>query len=95
MFGAATNAQVRQGWAEVSEVFEDLATHFGGAEAYDFELLAAEASENLAYMTGLEHKTALIDGQNRTYTLRVTQIYRREKDTWKTIHRHAETGPRK
>jgi ketosteroid isomerase-like protein len=27
----------------------------------------------------------------RDYTLRVTQVYRREEGEWKVVHRHADT----
>jgi ketosteroid isomerase-like protein len=39
----------------------------------------------------LEHSSASIDGQQRSYTLRATQVYRREEGEWKVAHRHADT----
>jgi ketosteroid isomerase-like protein len=32
-----------------------------------------------------------VNGAPRDYTLRVTQIYRREEGEWKVAHRHADT----
>jgi ketosteroid isomerase-like protein len=32
-----------------------------------------------------------MDGQPRSYTLRATQVYRRERGEWKVAHRHADT----
>jgi ketosteroid isomerase-like protein len=58
-------------------------------DAYEFELLAAGASGDLAYTVGFEHKT-VIDGMTVTYTLRVTHVYRREDGVWKTVHRHGD-----
>src|SRR4026208_1233152 len=46
----------------------------------------------MAYTAGLEHTTASIDGQPRGYTLRATQVYRREDGEWKGAHRHGGTA---
>jgi ketosteroid isomerase-like protein len=89
LFGAA-GIPVRQGWDEVSTLFEQLAAHFAGVDAYEFELVAAGASGDLAYTVGFEHKTVVIDGTTSTYTLRVTHVYRREDGDWKTVHRHGD-----
>ena len=35
--------------------------------------------------------SASVDGQPRTYTLRATQVYRREDGEWKVAHRHDDT----
>ena len=40
-----------------------------------------------------EHTSASVNGEPRTYTLRVTQVYRREDGEWKVAHRHADTVP--
>jgi ketosteroid isomerase-like protein len=45
----------------------------------------------MAYTAGLEHSSASVDGKQRSYTLRATQVYRREGDEWKVAHRHADT----
>jgi ketosteroid isomerase-like protein len=34
-----------------------------------------------------------VNRQPREYTLRVTQVYRREGGVWKVVHRHADTEP--
>ena len=51
--------------------------------AYEIDLVAAGASGDLAYTVAYEHTTVSIEGTPRTYTLRVTQIYRREDGEWK------------
>jgi ketosteroid isomerase-like protein len=89
VFGAS-GVPARQGWDEVSALFKQLATSFSGLDAYEFEPLAAGTSGDLAYLVGFEHKTAVINGRTATYTLRVTQIYRREDGVWKTVHRHGD-----
>ena len=45
----------------------------------------------MAYTVGYEHTQALVNGEPRTYTLRATQVYRREGGEWKVVHRHGDT----
>ena len=46
---------------------------------------------DMAYTAGLEHISASVDGEPRTFTLRVTQVYRCEGGEWKVAHRHGDT----
>ncbi len=46
-----------------------------------------------AYTVALEHTSASVKGVPRRYTLRVTQIYRREGGAWKVAHRHGSAPP--
>ena len=57
------------------------------------EVTAAGASGDLAYTIGYEHNQVKVDGQPRTYTLRVTHVYRREDGQWRIVHRHADVPP--
>jgi ketosteroid isomerase-like protein len=47
----------------------------------------------MAFTVGLEHTSTSVDGDPRSYTLRATQVYRRESGQWKVAHRHADTDP--
>jgi ketosteroid isomerase-like protein len=87
LFGAWLTAA---GWADVSEVFRTIAARFSESTKGDFELIAAGASGDLAYTVGYEHTITKVDGAERTYTLRATQIYRRENGVWKVCHRHGD-----
>jgi ketosteroid isomerase-like protein len=93
LFGAAV--PLRRGREEVDETFHWLADRFSGArlQDYDFELVAAGASGDLAYTAGFERKTFLVDGEPVSYTLRVTHVYRREAGTWRIVHRHGDHPP--
>jgi ketosteroid isomerase-like protein len=93
LFGAAV--PLRRGWVEVNSTFHWLARRFRSAELrdYDFELVAAGASGDLAYTVGFEHKTVVADGEPATYTLRVTHVYRREAGHWRIVHRHGDHPP--
>lgn len=91
VFGAAV--PVSQGWEEVQSTFDWIAARFGHCTAYEFELIAAGASGDLAYAVGFEHTTCEIDGVPTTYTLRATHVYRRERGAWRTVHRHGDAPP--
>ncbi|HET6687290.1 MAG TPA: nuclear transport factor 2 family protein [Jiangellaceae bacterium] len=78
------------GWDDVSRTFQVLASRFSDCTAYDVDVIAAGASGDLAYTVAYEHTTASVQGVPRTYTLRVTQIYRREDGQWKLVHRHGD-----
>lgn len=78
---------------EVGELFAQLERTFSDCTSYSHEVIAADVIGDLAYTVGYEHTQASVEGQPRKYTLRVTQIYRREGGDWKVVHRHADTVP--
>lgn len=88
VLGAFRNAQ---GQPELEELFASLEQSFSDCTSYAFELQAYDVVGDMAYTAGLEHTTASIDGRPRSYTLRATQVYRREGDQWRVAHRHADT----
>jgi ketosteroid isomerase-like protein len=57
-------------------------------------LVAADVVGDMAYTVGYEHTQASVVGEPRSYTLRSTQIYRREDGEWKVAHRHADEVPK-
>ncbi len=81
------------GQQEVGELFAHLETTFSDCTSYSHEIVAADVIGDMAYTVGYEHTTASVDEEPRSYTLRVTQIYRREAGEWKVVHRHADTVP--
>ena len=88
VLGAWRNAH---GQHELDELFAALGESFSDCTSYGFELLAFDVAGDMAYTVGLEHTTASVDGQPRSYTLRATQVYRREGREWKVAHRHGDT----
>ena len=88
ILGAWRNAYGQQ---EVAETFIFLERAFSDCTSYTFELQAYDVVDDMAYTAGLEHISASVSGQPRSFTLRATQVYRREGGEWKVAHRHADT----
>jgi ketosteroid isomerase-like protein len=88
VLGAWRNAR---GQEEIDELFAALAASFSDCTSYRFDLQAFDVVGDMAYTVGLEHTSASVDGRPRTYTLRATQVYRREEGEWKVAHRHGDT----
>jgi ketosteroid isomerase-like protein len=88
VLGAWRNAYGQQ---EVDDLFAGLARSFSDCVSYTFELQSFDVVGDMAYTAGLEHTSASVDGQPRTYTLRATQVYRREAGEWRVAHRHGDT----
>jgi ketosteroid isomerase-like protein len=81
------------GQQEVGALFAALEDSFSDCTSYAHEIIAADVVGDMAYTVGLEHTQASVNGQPRTYTLRATQVYRREGGEWRVAHRHADTLP--
>ena len=78
------------GWPDVSNTFRVLATRFSDCRSFEIELVAAGVSGDLGYTVAYEHTSTSVERSPRSYTLRVTQIYRREAGEWKVVHRHGD-----
>jgi ketosteroid isomerase-like protein len=90
LFGARRSAFGR---AEVDELFSTLEKSFSGCLSYVYDIIAADVIGDMAYTVGYDRIEAIVDGERRTYTLRATQIYRREEGDWKLVHRHGDSPP--
>jgi ketosteroid isomerase-like protein len=90
VLGAWRNAY---GQREIDELFTALGRSFSDCTSYAWELQAYDVVNDMAFTVGLEHTSASVDGDPRSYTLRATQVYRREGGEWKVAHRHADTLP--
>ena len=88
VLGAWRNAH---GQEELDELFTSLAGSFSDCSSYRFELQAHDVVGDMAYTAGIEHTSASVDGEPRSYKLRATQVYRREGGEWKVAHRHGDT----
>jgi ketosteroid isomerase-like protein len=82
----------RQGAEAVWSQYErDGMTFESGGES-QLEILHMAASDGLAYWVGFQRATVHLRGRPEAvpFNLRVTELFRREGDTWKLIHRHAD-----
>ncbi|WP_330294722.1 nuclear transport factor 2 family protein [Streptomyces sp. NBC_00503] len=89
VLGAWRNATGQQ---ELDKLFTALGKSFSDCTSYAFEVQAYDVVGDMAYTAGFEHTSTSVDGQPRTYTLRATQVYRREDGEWRVAHRHGDTA---
>ena len=82
----------RRGPAEVDEAIEEAAAHFTDGSVRRFEEVSRFSTPDLGYVVQLERTEARLPGSENMspISLRVTMIFRREEDTWKVAHRHAD-----
>ncbi len=82
----------RRGPAEVDEAIAEGAAYLKDGSVRRFEEVARYSTPDLGYVVQLERTQARIDGREdmSPIALRVTLIFRREGDTWRIAHRHAD-----
>jgi ketosteroid isomerase-like protein len=81
------------GWISAAARYDWAAARFtDSGAAPTFEYLASGVSGDLAYTVAIERSVARVAGEESpaAMALRVTHIFRREGETWKMIHRHAD-----
>ncbi len=87
----------RRGWAEVEKTTKEAAASFTGG-SIRFEEVSRYTTPQLGYIVELERVEVQLAGSEgmAPISLRVTVIFRREGETWKVVHRHADpiTAPR-
>lgn len=83
---------VTSGTREVWSRYERDASLFASGSVNTFEPLDSAASDDIAYWVGFQRSQANMRGEDQPvpFNLRVTEIYRRENDQWKLVHRHAD-----
>ena len=91
LFGAAISGR---GWGEIGPIFDTLGQQFSGCLSYQNQIVAAEASGDLAYTVALEHTTASVNGaEPRPYVLRVDGPSSGARmASRKVVHRHANAA---
>jgi len=81
-----------EGADQVNAANERGAKFFETGSESDFEILQMSANAGLAYWAGIQRATVRMHGKKEAIPmdLRVTEVFRRECDEWKLIHRHAD-----
>jgi ketosteroid isomerase-like protein len=79
-----------RGFDASSERLAELGRFFQGGKA-EPELVEAYASGDLAVLVIIERQRCAVGGlPEQDWSLRVTQVFRREGSEWQLVHRHAD-----
>ena len=81
-----------RGWKQVSDALDFASSRFRDGEVRGFERVAEYETAELATIFETERWTAKVGDREDVaqFNLRVTTTLRREDDTWKIAHRHAD-----
>ena len=82
----------QRGAANVAKVGAEAAAQVSDGSIRGFEEVSRYSTPDLGYVVQIERTQARLAGsENITPTsLRATMIFRREGDTWRLVHRHAD-----
>lgn len=87
-----------RGWQQVNAALEAAASLIRDGEPIRFERVSEYETPDLAYIVEIERTIAKVGGSEEPapIALRVTTVFRREGESWKIVHRHADpiTTPR-
>jgi ketosteroid isomerase-like protein len=82
----------RRGPAEVAQAAAAGAAQVSEGSVHGFEEVSRYSTPDLGYVVQIERAQARLAGSGNIspIALRVTMIFRREGDTWRIVHRHAD-----
>lgn len=82
----------KQGADEVVSSYKNDVAAFAEGSKNHLEILQMAASDGIAYWVGFQRALVNMKGQDAPipFNLRITEIFRREGDDWKMVHRHAD-----
>jgi len=82
---------IAKGWPQVSERLNWVATQYAGGSRVHLEI-SRHVGHDLAYVVMRETiRFKGPDGAPVVHEFRVTQVFRREGDRWRIVHRHADS----
>jgi ketosteroid isomerase-like protein len=89
----APSGGVVKGAQQVWARYERDALIFEPVGTTQLEVLEMAAGDSVAYWTGYQKVVARMKGRSEAVatTLRVTEVFRREREAWKLVHRHADS----
>lgn len=82
--------QIIHGAENVRKCYADSAGSFGPKSESRIEIIHAAESADIAHWSGFQRATVDLDGRLIPLELRITELFRRENDAWKLVHRHAD-----
>ncbi len=82
----------RRGPAEVDRAVAEAAAQIRDGSVRGFEEVSRFSTPDLGYVVQIERTQARLTGSEdmSPIALRVTMVFRREGDTWRVAHRHAD-----
>ena|SRR6185369_6638150 len=82
----------QEGADNVSSTYKSDAGAFDSGNDSEFEILQMAASDGIAFWVGFQRASVKLKGKADPvqFNLRITEIFRREGDDWKMVHRHAD-----
>ena len=82
----------RRGPAEVDKAGAEAAAQLSDGSVRGYEEVSRYSTPDLGYIVQIERVQARLAGSENVTpsSLRVTMIFRREGDTWRIVHRHAD-----
>lgn len=84
------DGHVLQGPDSIKAAYEKGAALFGPKGTGRLEIIQCEAEADVGYWCGLQHAEVQMDGKSVFMILRINELFRREDDEWKLVHRHAD-----
>lgn len=84
------DGKVTKGPSAIIDAYRNGAKAFGPNGESRLEILQQASDGKIAYWAGLQHAVVEMDGKSTPMTLRITELFRREDDQWKLVHRQAD-----
>ena len=81
-----------RGPEQIMQAMQRAASNYRDGKALGFDLIAKEATPELAYLVEVERLSAKMGGRDdlTPMSLRVTSVFRNEHGAWRLVHRHAD-----
>ncbi|GAA1277386.1 YybH family protein [Arthrobacter pascens] len=82
-----------RGWDDVEETLDRAASYYRDGEATNIDTVSQLVGTDVAYCVLVERGRAKVGGSSEIsdFAIRVTNVFAREDDGWKLVHRHADT----
>lgn len=86
---APYGGETRHGSDRSEKALADMEAFFRSGHG-ELEVVHAFASGDLAVLVAVERQEGDVGGYQQDWSLRVTQVFRREEGEWRLAHRHAD-----